>query len=292
MFPKDEIFVENYKLLMSLIKINNQRNFWSSNLKRRVLKSLKQKNVMSKFVTKISPYDLSNKANDGEYFSKERIAVYTSIFNGYDILNEPYIKPDNCDFYVITDSEQIESSVWKRLKVNLHEFGLENKSGTEINRFFKMLPHKIFHDYKYSIYVDGNIKIMTDLTEFIQDINMYGFKMHGHYRQNCIYKEISKCIKLKKDTYDNLSAHMRHLVNEKMPKNYGLLEAGIIVRKHKNENCVNIMEQWWMEFTNYSKRDQISLPYILWKNGIKINDVNGLGKDLSTNYAFQKKTHR
>jgi hypothetical protein len=52
------------------------------------------------------------------------------------------------------------------------------------------------------------------------------------------------------------------------------------------------MEEWWKEFIEYSKRDQISLPYVLWKNGIKINDVNELGKDLSTNYAFQKSIHR
>lgn len=41
------------------------------------------------------------------------------------------------------------------------------------------------------------------------------------------------------------------------------------------------MEEWWNEMEKYSKRDQLSLPYIIWKNGYSFEDVgiiDGEGK--------------
>ena len=36
------------------------------------------------------------------------------------------------------------------------------------------------------------------------------------------------------------------------------------------------MEDWWKEIEKYSNRDQVSLPYVLWKNGYQIGDVGTL----------------
>ena len=35
-----------------------------------------------------------------------------------------------------------------------------------------------------------------------------------------------------------------------------------------------IMNEWWSFILNYSKRDQLSCSYVLWKNGIKIEDIS------------------
>ncbi len=40
------------------------------------------------------------------------------------------------------------------------------------------------------------------------------------------------------------------------------------------------MEACWDEVWNYSNRDMVSLPYILWKNGYEIEDVGVLSKIL------------
>ena len=38
-----------------------------------------------------------------DYFSEDRIAIYTCIIGAYDEILEPVFIPDNCDFYLITD---------------------------------------------------------------------------------------------------------------------------------------------------------------------------------------------
>ena len=77
-----------------------------------------------------------------------------------------------------------------------------------------------------------------------------------------------------------------------MPKNYGLLQCNLIVREHNNETCIKIMQDWWQEFKNYSKRDQISLPHVLYKNNIKIENVGILGNNIYPNPSFRILTHK
>ena len=40
------------------------------------------------------------------------------------------------------------------------------------------------------------------------------------------------------------------------------------------------MEQWFKEYYEKEKRDQISLSYVLWKNGLDCNDVGLLNNGL------------
>ena len=37
---------------------------------------------------------------------------------------------------------------------------------------------------------------------------------------------------------------------------------------------IKIMEEWWWFIENYSKRDQLAFPYVMWKNNRKIDDYS------------------
>jgi hypothetical protein len=290
MLPKDRKYQEKYHKLMIKRKKINRKEFWKKRIGKLLIVYLRKTKIFNKLL-KPPIYELGKITNQSNYFSNDRIAIYTAIFGGYDKFIEPECLPDNCDFYIITDTVINHGSVWKLIPVDLKNFNLEAKSNAIKNRFFKMFPDKLFPEYKYSIYVDGNIKIVTDLTEFITNFNKYGIKMHNHYRRNCVYKEIDRCLMVGKDTCSNLIAHREHLVNEGMPREYGMLEAAIIVRDHHNPYCIELMNEWWSEFSKYSKRDQISLPYILWKNNIKVNELALLGNDINSDYAIKRINH-
>ena len=100
----------------------------------------------------------------GNFFSDSRIAIYTCIWGAYDDLIEPDCVPDNCDYFAITDREVPEGSAWKKLDVSAFSDRLAGMTNAQINRYFKMMPHLLFPDYEYSIYVDGNVEIVSDLT--------------------------------------------------------------------------------------------------------------------------------
>lgn len=232
----------------------------------------------------------SQNNTDVNYFSNEKIAIYTTIYGEYDKLLEPYCKPDNCDFYVFSDFKNIsDNSTWKYLKTPdiIKDFSNINK-----NRYLKFHPHEFFKDYKFSIYVDGNVQIISDLTEYINSISKYGISTHLHDSRNCIYDEMDVIQKIGKESKANLKTHKKYILSTGMPHNYGLLQCNVIVRNHHLPICISIMEDWWQEFSTYSKRDQISLPHVLYMHNIKAEEIGTLGNSVYLNPSFRIVLHK
>ena len=237
--------------------------------------------------------DLPTAFNDRaccDYFSDSRIAVYTCIIGRYDNLLEPLIAPDNIDYFAITNFPIPETSRWKWIDADSFE-DVKGFSPALTNRFFKINPHKVFPQYKYSIYVDGNFRICSDFTEHVNRMSKYGFSHFRHSKRTCVFQEAEVCRALKKETDENIDNYISRLQAGGFPKEYGLLACDILVREHNNPVCKSIMEQWWYEFSNYVKRDQLSLPFVLYKNGIKIDDVATLGGDVHKDYSFEIVEH-
>lgn len=220
-----------------------------------------------------------------EYITDHKIAVYTSIFGKYDLLREPVVKPNNVDYFIVTDQQVSKDSLWKA--IDSRDVIPKNiTSPIERNRYAKMLPHRIFKDYEYSIYVDGNVFITSDLSILIKSLDSFPIAMHRYKNRDCVYEEIEACISKGKDRKDRLIRHKELLIANGVPKHGGLLEATVIARKHSDEQCIELMENWWNEFLNYSQRDQISLIDCLWKANIDINEVAMLGDNIMNNDNF------
>ena len=71
---------------------------------------------------------------------------------------------------------------------------------------------------------------------------------------------------MKKDKKENVDPQIERYKREGFPKDYGLLQSNILIRKHNNEDCIKLMEDWFNEVKNGSHRDQLSFNYALWKN--------------------------
>jgi hypothetical protein len=76
-----------------------------------------------------------------------------------------------------------------------------------------------------------------------------------------------------------------------MPHDYGLLEGSAIVRDTSSPQIQPIMEAWWQEFSQNVRRDQLSLPFILWEKGIPIHQVGELGSNIWSQPAVRKLPH-
>ena len=277
-------------------KYQSFNNFWNSDLilkKMKIMKKINLNEWRSKNVLKKYSRDLPTAFNDRtccDYFSDSRIAVYTCIIGKYDNLLEPLIVPDNIDYFAITDFPIPETSKWKWIDANSFE-EVKDFSPTLTNRFFKINPHKIFPQYKYSIYVDGNIRIYTDFTEHINRMSKYGFSHFRHSKRTNVFQEAEACKALKKETEENIDLYIERLKSNGFPSEYGLLACNILAREHNNPTCISIMEQWWYEFSNYVKRDQLSLPFVLYKNKIKVDEVATLGGNVYKDYSFEIVRH-
>ena len=52
------------------------------------------------------------------------------------------------------------------------------------------------------------------------------------------------------------------------------------------------MEKWWNQIKNFSKRDQLSFNYVVWKTGIKIKYISKkfvFGYFHQNNHSYMKK---
>ncbi|MBO4862859.1 MAG: DUF616 domain-containing protein [Eubacterium sp.] len=227
------------------------------------------------------------------YFSEERIAVYTVIFGKYDVLYEPKCCPDNCDFFVISDTvEPPSGSAWKKLILPEEMLKkLDGMNAIRKNRYVKMLPHLFFSDYNFSVYLDGNIALVTDPTEFINRMPDVGASFHKHVSRDCVYDEARAILDQNKAPKIYIYDLIAFLKKENMPSHYGLLECPVIVRNHNQSECIEIMEAWWELFEKYPYRDQMLLPYVLFKRGIRPDELACLGNNVRFCSSFRRYQH-
>lgn len=222
----------------------------------------------------------------------KKIVIYTCISGKYDEILSPVYNNDNVDYVMYTNNESIKFKIWQKRDIPNKIQELNND--ILINRYIKMHPKELFgNEYDYAIYIDGNIRTISDISSFVHQIKENtGLAIHRHYVRDCIYREAEACELYKKGDINNLQKQIKGYENEGMPKKYGLLECNVIVSDLKNENAIQILDRWWKEFIHSnSMRDQICLPYVLWKMNYKINDIGNLGNNVHNNKKINIEKH-
>lgn len=223
--------------------------------------------------------------------NSKKVAVYTCITNGYDNVNNPILIDDDMDYFCISDSSKKTKSIWQHLKIPVIASKYDY---VMVNRFCKLNPWNIFSAYDYTIYIDGNIDICSDIRCLcsIAHNSKIGIAMHTHDYRDCIYNEAEACTILKRGNMDAIKTQMAKYRQEGFPEHFGMIEATIIIIDLKNDIAKKIMTEWWCELLqSKSGRDQLSFPYILWKNGFKISDVGCLGNNRRKNPKFRTRKH-
>ncbi len=266
---RKSLSLSNFKILFSYVRSG------AFNRIVRRLKISKGNNTGSNFMIK-----------NYKSYPKAKVVVYTCIWGKYDNVLEPYFINDEIDYCIITDQDIPANSKWKKIELPKNiDFSI--MTPIEINRFCKMLPHKLFSDYDYSIYIDGNIRIVCDLFPIIADMGDKTIGIHD-YQVDCIYNMKNAIIAGKKAPRSLVNKQIKKYKKDGFPKHFGAFECNVLVRKHNDNTCKKIMDDWWDEFNSTSsKRDQLSLPYVIWKNGHDSSIVFSLGNSVFLNPRFQ-----
>jgi hypothetical protein len=219
---------------------------------------------------------------------KKDIVIYTAISGNYDSLKEPKIVSDKCDYVCFTD-KPLKSKVWQ-----LRKFDETLSDNTRTSRRVKILPHKYFSEYKYSVWIDANIVIKRDIISLIYNLFFKKKEKMALFRhpskRSSIIDEVNRCIILKKDGKEIMQEQVRNYFNAGFPNIVNEFPATFILFRKHNENKLKlVMEDWWEEVSRYSKRDQLSLPFVLWKHnfGVYLIDQN----PIFLNY-FKLKSHK
>lgn len=76
-----------------------------------------------------------------------------------------------------------------------------------------------------------------------------------------------------------LSAHS-------FPKEYGLGENNIIIRKHNHKDVIRLMNYWWEYFNQGAKRDQLTLFFLSWKHGVPIQLMDETSRNKNNYFRY------
>jgi hypothetical protein len=196
---------------------------------------------------------------------KTKIVVYTAISNQYNaLLNPKHIDP-SVDYFCFTDQP-----LWHKLNTNtawkILPFPDPSLDPVRKCRMVKMLPHRFFPEYDYSVWVDGSINIIDDVRALIKQYDHPPMLCFKHPIRSCIYQEGQTCIDVGKDDPSTITKQLTYYKEQGFPEESGLIESNALIRRHNDPNVVKVMEDWWKEVKTHSRRDQLSFPYVIWRN--------------------------
>lgn len=221
--------------------------------------------------------------NFGVPIENTKVAVYTCITNGYDNAKEPLYIGKDVDYYLFTDVQDKNGKIWNNRKIDCKGFE------KEANRHYKFHPDIFEGKYKYAVYIDGNVKVVSDITTIcsIAHNSKVGIAMHKHHSRDCAYEEGKACKYYKRGNNEKIREYLNKMKSDGFPSKFGLCEATVIVYDLQNPIAKKIAHQWWnLYYESKTKRDQIFFPYIIWKNGFSMNDVGDLGNNIWNNPKF------
>lgn len=202
---------------------------------------------------------------------EKRLAVYTAIIGKYDNLLKQNSISKYCDYFCITDNRDIKSNIWKIIYVDKNDYGLNDIENTKVARYIKTHPHIFFKNYQHSLWIDSNIIIEREISEWIYKYlkNDDSSLVHLHPDRFTLNQEVKEVIDAKKDSIDNITKQIENYRKDGFNcDTNGLIMTNVIYRKNTREvNEFN--ELWWNQIKNYSKRDQLSFNYSAWKTELK-----------------------
>ena len=213
----------------------------------------------------------------------KRFVIYTAIFGFYDELIEPNFSDEIFDFVCFTDRVDLHSDRWKIIKVSR-----ENNSATFTNRMYKLLPHRFLSQYEASIYIDANIEIIkSPIDIFLSCLSENTFAFPDHFLRDSIYDEAHILLRSGRLKFYEALKQMICYRNSGFISQVKMGEHNILFRAHSKTAV--IMESWWSEYVKYPTRDQLSLAFVMWRDGF--NDFIYIDQSARKGDIFSLRPH-
>jgi hypothetical protein len=198
------------------------------------------------------------------------ITVYTAVSDGYDKKPLDCKPEDGVETMVRRCPEGVDPVLWNREQKILQP----PKTGIA------------------SVYLDGSISpkkpIHEAVLKWLEKADMALFK---HPWRTCAYAEIDECVRVGKIGEAEASKARSHLRLAGFPRDYGLWACGMVARRTHSNVLQAFVGPIWFETTSHLPRDQIWLPYVLWKIQKSINRVHTIDADIYNNKWFKFRRH-
>lgn len=195
-----------------------------------------------------------------------KLVVFTAITGGFkNEVRPPILNGDMRDsdvaFVCYSDCVFSAPSPWK-----LFPPTWEHDDPRRTARYHKLLPHRLFPDAEYWLWMDGNQQLAVSPWALV-DRYMVGpdLSTYKHPERKNVHQELGACIRMKKDDPRVMRTQVQRYEREGYATRKGRLFETTVVLRRNTPKMRDMNEMWWEELRDGSVRDQLSLPYVTWK---------------------------
>ena len=204
------------------------------------------------------------------------LVVYTAITGKFgNKLRPPQIEADpkgrRVRFVAFVSRDHPNAGPWEqRSPVWEH-----HRDARRTARWHKLHPHKLFPEADYTLWIDGNQQAVINPWQLV-DHYLSGMVLasYKHPERDCIYDELEACVRRRKDDEQVMRGQVEHYRRQGYPAHRLLIETTVLLRPN-TDLARDLNERWWEELRWNSLRDQLSLPYVLWRMGQPYSVIPG-----------------
>lgn len=197
------------------------------------------------------------------------LTIATAIFGPGFKLHEPTGEWPKCRFVCFTDRPNLKSERWQIVRQSL------GPSPRRSNRHVKALLHRYVAGP--TLYLDAEFQVVADPFKLAsRALRRRCWGATRHPQRDCLFDEGAVC--LEKGRVENpaeLEAQLARYRAAGMPRRFGLWVGSVIARQG-NAASARLGEEWWAEIEAGTERDQVSLPFVAWKLGLRPAEIPGV----------------
>ena len=195
-----------------------------------------------------------------------RTILYTCITNNRDAVPPVPFFNQFIDYFLFADPNELDPAVDVRPWTLMPLLWRHPLDPGRTAKWHKHNPMKCFPGRTDSIWMDASHWPTTDISWFpawfLQRADIACFP---HAVRTDIRQEAEEVFRLKFDNEDVVREQMLRYRDDGFPAyDNKLYDTSVLVRRHC-PRLKDLSEMWWNEIEQGSRRDQLSLPYCLWK---------------------------
>lgn len=193
----------------------------------------------------------------------DRPVCYICVTNGYDEVAP--VSPDWRTRFIMFHDDTVDVPAgWEGVALSL-----PGVSGVDLNRYAKMMPHRLGLPSSRSLYIDGNMFFRRDPTDRIDEVlSAHRFAAMAHPEQDCAYSDVVRTLRLGFVWPGPARRAVRLLRESGVPAGAGLFECGILFRHHDDPSVVALGEAWWNAWRRGYRRDQALMIAAAFQTGV------------------------
>lgn len=220
-----------------------------------------------------------------------RFVIYTAVVGNYDEIKQPRVVDNRFDYILFSnDIREKNVGIWQVRPIPYH-----NPIQTKIARWVKTHPEELLDEYEASLWIDSNI-IIKDGYVYDRFSELFENKVlvstMKHFQRECVYEEMFEILCCGFEREKVVLRWGQLLRNEKYPQNNGLCETGVFFRIHSDDEVARFDIMWWDCIDKYSRRDQFSVNYVLWKLGLSWQYFMPDGRSVYNSDCFMHVEHK